>query len=63
VLPDWVIELAAITVINWGKLLGAPELLPVELVHVPPQDIGLGLVELAKPLKLFGAAPPLKELR
>jgi hypothetical protein len=50
--PDCVIELAAITVMKGGRLLGGPELLPVPLVHVPPQAGGFGLVELAKPLKL-----------
>ena len=59
--PDCVIELAAITVMNGGTLLGGVELLPVPLVHVPPQAAGFGLVELAKPLKLWGAVPPLRE--
>jgi hypothetical protein len=59
--PDCVIELAAITVMKGGMLLGGPELLPGSLVHVPPQVGGFGLVELAKPLKLRGAAPLLSE--
>ena len=59
--PDWVMELAAITVMNGGRVLGGPELLPVELVHVPPHEAGFGLMELAKPLKLWGAVPALRE--
>ena len=59
--PDCVMELAAITVMKGGRLLGGPELLPVALVHVPPQATGFGLVELAKPLKLWGAVPALRE--
>ena len=35
--------------------------MPGPLVHVPPQLAGFGSVELAKPLKLWGAVPPLKE--
>jgi hypothetical protein len=59
--PDWMMELAAITVMKGGRLLGGCELLPVALVHVPPQATGFGSVELAKPLKLWGAPPPLVE--
>ena len=59
----WLIELAAITVMNGGRLLGGPELLPVELVQVPPQATGSGVVELAKPLKLCGAVPALNVFR
>lgn len=59
--PDFVIELATITVINGGTLLGGCALLPGELVHAPPQTGGFGLVEPAKPLKLLGAGPPLNE--
>lgn len=55
------IELAAITVMKCGRRAGGLELLPVELVHVPPQSIGFGSVELANPLKLLGAEPPLVE--
>ena len=59
--PDCVMELAAITVMKGGRLFGGWELLPVPLVHVPPQAAGFGSVELAKPLKLLGAVPPLRE--
>src|ERR1044071_3237269 len=59
--PDCVMELAAITVMRGGRLLGGPELLPGLLVHVPPQSAGFGSVDWAKPLKLLGAVPPLKE--
>lgn len=59
--PNCVIELAAITVMYCGSLLGGPELLPVEAVHVPPQATGFGSAESAKPLKLFGTEPPLVE--
>ena len=61
--PDFVIELATMTVMYVGTLLGGPELLPELLVHVPPQFGGFGLVEFAKPLKLAGAGPPLSEFR
>src|ERR1700682_2884632 len=61
--PDFVIELAAITVMKCGMLLGGPELLPGSLAHAPPQVGGLVLVELAKPLKLWGASPPLSEFK
>lgn len=61
--PDLVIELVTMTAINEGTLGGGPELLPGLLVQTPPQRGGFGLVELAKPLKLEGAGPPLKELR
>lgn len=60
--PDCVIELATMTMMYDGMLLGGPELLPEVLVHVPPQLGGFGLVTLAKPLKLAGAGPPLSEL-
>ena len=53
--PDCMMELAAMTVMKGGRLLGGWELFPVRLVHVPPQAIGFGSVELAKPLKLCGA--------
>ena len=59
--PDFVIELATMTAMNCGTLLGGPELLPGLLVQVPPQIAGLGLVERAKPLKALGAGPPLSE--
>jgi hypothetical protein len=59
--PNCVIELAAIIVMYWGSLLGGPELLPDEAVHVPPHATGFGSVGLAKPLKLLGAEPPLVE--
>jgi hypothetical protein len=61
--PDFVIELVTMTVINEGTLSGGPELLPGLLVQAPPQRGGFGLAELAKPLKLDGAGPPLNELR
>src|SRR5438445_723149 len=59
--PDWVIELATITLIVFGTPLGGTELLPGSLFHVPPQAAGFVLVKLAKPLKLTGAGPPLRE--
>lgn len=59
--PFFVTELATMTVIYPGIAAGGPELLPGSLVQVPPQVAGLVLGELAKPLKLFGAEPPLKE--
>ena len=42
-------------------LLGGPELLPVSLDQAPLQIGGFVLVEFAKPLKLEGGVPPLKE--
>jgi len=59
--PDFVIELDTITVMYAGTLFGGPELLPGSLVHVPPQLAGFVLVEFAKPSKLEGADPPLRE--
>ena len=59
--PDFVAVLAAIAAMYDGTVLGGPELLPGPLVHVPPQSTGFGAVELAKPLKLLGAWPPLRE--
>ena len=61
--PDCVIELATMTFMNDGTLLGGPELLPGLLVQAPPQIGGFGLAALAKPLKPAGAGPPLSELR
>jgi hypothetical protein len=60
--PDFVIELATITLIVDGSVAGGPEVMPVSVVHVPPQKAGLGVVLSAKPLKAEGAAPPLNEL-
>lgn len=59
--PDCVIEPATSTVIWDGIVDGGLELLPGSLFHEPPQTGGLVFVELAKPLKLLGAAPPLRE--
>src|SRR4051812_11701166 len=59
--PFFVTELETITVMYCGMAAGGPELLPGSLVHVPPQMAGAVLVALANPLKLDGAAPPLKE--
>jgi hypothetical protein len=56
-----VIELAAITLMKLGRLLGGLELSPEALVHLPPQAGGFGLGASAKPLKLDGAGPPLKK--
>jgi hypothetical protein len=58
--PDCVIKLETITVMSAGTLFGGFELLPGSLIHVPPQAGGFGFVQLAKPLKLAGAVPPLK---
>ena len=54
-------ELDTITAMNDGTVAGGPELLPGSVVQGCPQAGGL-LVESAKPLKLFGAPPPLSEL-
>ena len=59
--PFLLTELETITVINSGIVAGGPELLPGSLVHVPPHVAGAVLVELANPLKLDGAEPPLNE--
>ena len=59
--PDLVIELATMTVMYDGTLAGGGGLLPVVVVQLPPQAGGLGLVELANPLKPDGARPPLNE--
>ena len=58
--PDFVIKLETITVMSAGTVAGGCELLPGSLSHVPPQAGGFGFGELAKPLKLAGAEPPLK---
>ena len=58
--PDFVIKLETITVMSAGTVAGGCELLPGSLSHVPPQVGGFGFVQLAKPLKLAGARPPLK---
>lgn len=55
--PDFVIKLETITVMSAGTVSGGCELLPGSLSHVPPQG---GFEQLAKPLKLAGARPPLK---
>ena len=57
--PDFVIELDAITVMKDGTLFGGPELFPGSLLHTPPQFGIVPPIELAKPLKAEGAAPPL----
>ena len=61
-MPDFVIELATITLMVDGSVAGGPELPPAPLVHVPPQNAGLGVVFSAKPLKAEGAGPPLNLL-
>ena len=55
--PDFVIKLETITVMSAGTVSGGCELLPGSLCHVPPHG---GFAQLAKPLKLAGAPPPLK---
>ena len=60
--PDLVIELETITAIYAGTLAGGFELLPGSVVHVAPHEVGVVMLELANPLKPFGAAPPVKEL-
>jgi hypothetical protein len=60
--PDLLIELAAITVMVLGTEFGGGALLPGSVFHVPGQEAGLGVVKRAKPLKVFGAAPPLRVL-
>src|SRR5436190_17073478 len=57
--PDFVAVLAAIAAMYDGTVLGGPELLLGPLFHVPPRLGGSVLVELANPLKLDGAGPPL----
>ena len=59
--PDFVTELAAITLMVAGTEFGGLELLPGSLFHEPPQAGGFGVNVLAKPLKASGAAPPLRE--
>ena len=54
--PDFVIELATITLMVDGRAAGGLEV-PIPLVHVPPQNGGLGAVFSAKPLKEEGAGP------
>jgi hypothetical protein len=44
-----------------GTATGGAELLPGLVVQLPPQLGGVVLRVLAKPLKLGGACPPLKE--
>ena len=54
-------ELDTITVMYSGIAAGGPEVLPGSLVQVPPQvEVS---AELAKPLKLEGAEPPLSEFK
>ena len=60
--PDFVIELATITLIVDGRVAGGRDVIPVLLVHVPPQNGGLGAVFSAKPLKEEGAGPPVSLL-
>ena len=60
--PNFVIELATITLMVDGTVAGGLEVIPVPLVHVPPQNGGLGEVFSAKPLKEEGAEPPLNLL-
>ena len=60
--PDFVIELDTMTEIYDGTVFGGPELFPGSLFQLPPQVGGFVLGELANPLKLDGAEPPLKEL-
>jgi hypothetical protein len=61
--PFLVTELDTITVMNSGSVAGGTEVLPASPVQLPPQLAGCGVVALAKPLKLEGAAPPLNEFR
>ena len=58
--PDFVTKLETMTVMSAGTVSGGCELLPGSLSHVPAQVGGFGVVQLAKPLKLAGAVPPLK---
>jgi len=60
--PDFVMELDTSTMMNCGTVAGGSELFPGSLVQLPLQVGGFGMVELAKPLKLDGAEPPLSEL-
>src|SRR5216683_1886619 len=59
--PDLLIELDTMIATYDGMVSGGSELLPGSAVQVPPQLDGVVLLWLAKPLKLAGAAPPLKE--
>jgi hypothetical protein len=54
--PDCEAELVAITLMKAGTLEGGPELFPGSLFHVPPQAGAVAPIELAKPLKVGGAA-------
>src|SRR5438128_9895340 len=58
VLPDIEILLEASTAMYDGTLLAGGGLLPVVVLHVPPQTGGVVLRVLAKPLNAAGAGPP-----
>ena len=58
-IPDFVIELATITLMVDGSVAGGLVGVPLPAVQLPPQKGGFGVVVSAKPLKLEGAAPPL----
>src|SRR5436309_2851372 len=59
--PDLVIELVTNTLMVGGTPLGRFESLPAVLVQVPPQVGAPAPMELANPLRLAGAGPPLSE--
>src|SRR5437660_8634168 len=61
VAPALLIELDAITAMNWGTVAGESELLPDWVVQLAPQVAGLP-AEATKPLKAVGAGPPLSAL-
>jgi hypothetical protein len=58
--PDFVIELATMTLISDETLAGGLELFPGVPRHVAPQVAGVVLVEFAKPLKFSGGSPRIR---
>src|SRR5260370_22071525 len=61
VFPVLETRLEAMTAMKDGTLAGGAGLLPGPVVQLPPQLGGVALRLLAKPLKLGGACPLLKE--
>src|SRR5437867_5941239 len=59
--PDLETLLEAMTAMKEGTVAGGAGLLPGLVVQLPPQLGGVVLRVLAKPLKLWGACPPVKE--
>ena len=59
--PDFDVELVTMTVINFGTDAGGGGLFPGSVFQTPPHAGGFVVVTFAKPLKLAGATPPLRE--